>query len=80
MRKYDAQNHLEKVQCNICKKELKLEDGIVKEGCFHADYTWGYFSSRDGVQHQFDLCEECYAGFIKGFSIPVTELENTELI
>lgn len=80
MRKYNAQDKLEKVQCNLCKKELKLEDGIVKEGCYHADYAWGYFSRKDGVQHQFDICEECYDRFVKGFSVPVTETENTELI
>ena len=80
MREYDEQKNIKKVLCNVCKKELKLEQGIVKEGCFHVDYTWGYFSSRDGMQHQFDLCEKCYDRFAMSFQIPVTETENTELI
>ena len=80
MREYDEQKNLTKVLCNVCKKELKVEQGIVKEGCFHANYTWGYFSTRDGMQHQFDLCEECYDRFATSFQIPVTETENTELI
>lgn len=80
MREYDEQKELINAQCNVCRKEFRLEQGIIKEGCFQADYTWGYFSSRDGMQHQFDLCEECYERFIKSFSIPVTETENTELI
>lgn len=80
MREYDEQKELIKVQCNVCRKEFKLEQGILREGCFQADFAWGYFSSRDGLQHQFDLCEECYDRFVGIFQIPVTEKENTELI
>lgn len=80
MREYDEQKKLIKVQCNVCKKEFKLAEGIIKEGCFHVDYTWGYFSSRDGIHHQFDLCEKCYDRLVGAFSIPVSETENTELI
>ena len=80
MREYDVQGHLTKVQCNRCKKELHLELDIIKEGYFSVDYSWGYFSSRDGVRHQFDLCEKCYEQFVDGFAIPVTEFLNTELI
>lgn len=80
MREYNEQNELVKLQCNVCTREIKLEQGIVKEGCFQGDYSWGYFSSRDGIRHQFDLCEECYDRFVKSFTIPVEESENTELI
>lgn len=80
MREYDEQKNLKKVLCNVCNKELNVEQGILKEGCFHADYTWGYFSTRDGMRHQFDLCEECYDRFALSFQIPVTETEKTELI
>ena len=80
MREYDAQKQLIRVQCNVCKKEMNLEQGIIKEGCFAADYSWGYFSNRDGVRHQFDLCEKCYDRFLSGFTIPVAETENAELI
>lgn len=80
MRKYNEQNQLISMQCNCCKKELRLEEGIVKEGCFSVDYTWGYFSNKDGMCHKFDLCEACYDRFIKELSIPVTEIENNELL
>ena len=80
MREYDEQNQLIKMKCNTCTKEIKLEEQIIKEGCFSVDHSWGYFSSRDGIRHQFDLCEECYDKLVKGFSIPVTETENTEMI
>lgn len=80
MREYNEQKQLVKLTCNICTKEIKVEQEIIKEGCFGVDHSWGYFSSRDGVRHQFDLCESCYDKLVKGFTIPVTEIENTEMI
>ena len=80
MRKYDELNRLTGMQCNCCKKELQIEDGIVKEGCFSVDYAWGYFSSKDGMTHRLDLCESCYDRFAKELAIPVTVTENSELL
>ncbi len=80
MRKYDEQDRLTGMQCNSCKKEMKIENGIVKEGCFCVDYTWGYFSNKDGMCHKLDLCEDCYDRFIGSLAIPVTETENSELL
>lgn len=80
MRKYDVNHELEEVLCNQCKKSLKLEKGIVKEGCFQGDTVWGFFSGQDGIQHSFDLCEECYLRMIRAFQIPVTEEERTEML
>lgn len=80
MKEYNEQNQLVKIKCNICTKEIKVEQEIIKEGCFSVDYSWGYFSTRDGMRHQFDLCEACYDKLIKEFVIPVTETENTEIL
>ena len=80
MREYNEQNQLVKMKCNVCTKEIKLEQGIIKAGCLSVDNSWGYFSSRDGMRHQFDLCEKCYDKLVKEFTIPVTETENTEMI
>lgn len=80
MRKYDEQNKLISMQCNCCKKQLQIDDGIVKEGCFSVDYVWGYFSNKDGMCHKFDLCEVCYDRFVKELSVPITETENKELL
>lgn len=80
MRIYNEQKQLTMIQCNCCKKELQLENGIVKEGCFCVDYTWGYFSNKDGMCHKFDLCEACYDRFVKELAIPVTETEKSELL
>lgn len=80
MRIYSDENKLEVIICNQCKKNLKIEDGIVKEGYFSGDVQFGYFSNKDGSKHSFDLCEECYDKMIQGFAVPVQEEEVTELI
>lgn len=76
----DNRQELVSVICNRCKKELKVENGIVKEGCFHAEARFGYFSKKDGIQHFFDLCEECYDKMIAGLAIPVEEEEVKEML
>lgn len=77
--KDDQKQELLSVICNQCKKELKVENGIVKEGCFYARSQFGYFSRKDGTKHSFDLCEECYDKMIAGFAIPVEAEEVKEL-
>lgn len=80
MRSYHENFEIKEVFCNQCKKALKVENGIIREGCFHADYVWGYFSTLDGKKHSFDLCETCYQKMVQGFLLPVTEEEETELL
>lgn len=79
MREY-KEKKLMKVLCNQCGKELKVENGILKEGCFIGRQSFDYFSEKDGVIHEFDLCEACYDSFIEGFRIPVCQKEETELL
>lgn len=81
MRIYQDENSLklQEVYCNKCGRKIKVENGIVKEGCFCGDTIFGYFSKKDGIRHKFDLCEECYDAVIKEFSIPVFEVEEKEL-
>ncbi len=81
MRKYtdESKTELEKVICNQCGRQLKVENGILKEGCFAADTVFGYFSEKDGIRHFFDLCEKCYDAMVKEFAVPVCETEEKEL-
>ena len=69
-----------RVVCNQCKKEMKVENGYLKEGCFSADVTFGYFSHKDGTRQHFDLCEECYDRLVEQFQVPVEESQSTELV
>lgn len=82
MRRYESENggKLIQVICNQCKKELKVENGYLKEGCLGIDISFGYFSRKDGIRHQFDLCEECYDKMAAQFAIPVEESQVQELL
>jgi len=82
MRKYGkgTEAKLMKVICNGCGRELKVEDGYLREGCFHGQASFGYFSHKDGTVHQFDLCEDCYDKLTSEFAVPVEEASETELL
>ncbi len=82
MRKFQIgqERKLTQVLCNQCGRKLKVEDGYLKEGCFTADAAFGYFSRKDGIRHQFDLCEDCYDKMISRFKVPVEADEETELL
>ena len=82
MREYEngTEAKLMKVVCNKCGRTLKVEDGYLKEGCFHGRVTFGYFSRRDGITHQFDLCEECYDAMTAQFVVPVEVNPETEML
>ena len=45
----------------------------------HVCKDWGYFSEKDLVRHEFDMCEQCYDKMIGEFQIPVTEREILEV-
>lgn len=71
---------LAKVHCNQCGKELMVSDGILKEGCFSVDYAFDYFSNKDGYIYSFDLCEECFDAWVKGFQNPARITETKEFL
>lgn len=77
MRQYQLKEtkEIKKIICNKCGKEIPVKNGRAEEGVFCVDYTWGYFSEKDGERHSFDLCESCYDEIIRTFQIPV-EIEE----
>lgn len=80
MRKYTAGHRLDKIFCNKCGKELKIDREIPMEGVLTVRKEWEYFSEKDGQIDTFDLCETCYDAWTKTFAIPVDTEENTELL
>lgn len=80
IKKEQEELQLDKVFCNQCGKELKVEDGIVKEGCFHSDYAFDYFSGKDGYLYSLDLCEACFDRWVQGFKEPVQVIEVKEYL
>ena len=78
--KEQKEAELTKVLCNQCGKELKVKDGIIKEGCFSIDYEFDYFSNKDGYIYSLDLCEECFDKWIKGFDTQPKISETKEFL
>ncbi len=76
----DKKEEIFTVICNKCKKEIKVENSIIKEGIFSAEHLFGYFSEKDGETHSFDLCEECYDKIVSEFKIPPEIVEVKELL
>ena len=66
--------------CNQCGKELLVQDGILKEGCFRVDYPFDYFSNKDGYIYSFDLCEVCFDKWLNGFKKPAQITETKEFL
>ncbi len=72
--------NLEKVVCNQCGKELLVEEGILKEGCFRVDYSFDYFSNKDGYIYSLDLCERCFDKWTGDFLLPPQVEEMKEFL
>ena len=60
------------MRCNVCGKEIKIINGIMREDVFEASKEWGYFSKKDLEIHTFNICESCYDKMISEFAIPVS--------
>lgn len=63
---------MEKKICNAC-------GNMVTGDVLDIEKAWGFFSEKDGEIHRFCLCEKCYDKIIKGFAVPVSVKEQTEL-
>ena len=70
---------LEKAFCNFCGSEFRMTGRHISEGVMQVRKDWGYFSEKDLVRHEFDVCESCYDKMIGEFQIPVTEREILEV-
>lgn len=70
----------EVVQCNICGKEVKKENGFLKEDFLMVKKEWGYFSKKDIEMHSFQICEECYDKWIATFAVPIDRRKVTEVV
>lgn len=66
--------------CNGCGKNLKIENGILKEDIFEGKKSWGYFSTKDLAVDSFCLCEACYEEMVSNFKIPISRTLQTEAI
>lgn len=68
------------MMCNKCGKELVIKNEIPGTGFVTCSVEWGYPSAKDGENHTFTLCEDCYDEIVREFQIPVDRKERIELI
>ncbi len=66
--------------CNGCGKELCQDLGASMAEYLHVTKEWGYFSRKDGIRQEWNLCEDCYDRLLKNFRIPAVSTEMTELV
>lgn len=66
--------------CNMCGKDITIKNGIPMEEVLSVKKMWGYFSTQDGVQYEFELCETCCRKLLEQFQIPAAVTEGTELL
>lgn len=46
----------------------------------HVAKEWGYFSRKDGMRQEWNLCESCYDRLLESFQVPASAQEVTELV
>ena len=65
------EKQIEKIICNMCKKEIEVVNGVPREDVLTVEKRWGYFSKKDNEVHRFELCEACYDKLVASFAIPL---------
>ncbi|MBE5946075.1 MAG: hypothetical protein E7259_03910 [Lachnospiraceae bacterium] len=71
---------LNQISCNKCGKQMKRENGVIKQDFLEVTKAWGYFSKKDGKTCNFTICEECFDKMIEEFKIPVEVTDTIELL
>ncbi len=75
-----TEQQISEVICNRCGKHLKVEEGILREGCFQTEYNFDYFSKKDGFSYHFDICEDCFDAWVEQFCLPPEIRETKEYL
>lgn len=68
------------IQCNYCGKEYQFSGEVLKHDLLHVKKQWGYFSKKDGIIHEFYMCEDCYDKWLENFAIPPSKKNAAELM
>ena len=68
------------IYCNKCGRPICMEEAVEKSDYLRIEKNWGYFSNKDGICQNVNICEECYDELVETFEIPPSEKENTELL
>lgn len=64
------QNKITDVKCNCCGKLIYKDSLGNISDYLSVSKRWGYGTTLDNEEHNFDLCEDCYKKIISTFVIP----------
>ena len=67
------------IYCNCCGKEMMQKNGMLTEDIYHIKTDWGYFSEKDGLSQEADVCEKGLSDWMDTFRYPPDSWERTEL-
>ncbi len=65
------QYKVEEVKCNCCGQPIEKDSFGNTLDYLSVYKRWGYGTTMDSEEHEFDLCEECYKKIISQFKISV---------
>lgn len=74
-----GKEELAETVCNCCGRRLKKKEKMLLEDVCSVRVQWGYFSKKDGENHFFDICEDCYDRITRNFVIPPYVEQRTEI-
>ena len=81
MKIYNQDGRVVGMVCNSCGKMiLQSENGLMMEEMASFSHTWGYFSQKDGLKQEFELCESCFDRIAESFQISVDTTEQKEML
>lgn len=68
-----------RVYCNCCGKEMQQKNDMFLEEFIHLKKDWGYFSGKDGISQEADICESCLTTWMETFVYAPDTWERTEI-
>ena len=68
------------IVCNMCGKNIPVENNIPREDFIEINKAWGYFSRKDGKTWKFVVCEECADRLAGQMKIPHEVCDTIELV
>ncbi len=71
-----------KVYCNCCGKEILMKENtqIALEDYVRIEKSWGYFSNKDGIRQEMNVCESCFHTWLNSFALAPKEVQELELL
>ena len=68
----------DRIICNCCGREIQITKQHPYPEYVSIRKEWGYDSPYDGEVHEIDLCQDCYAKWIRTFKF-APQVEDNDI-